>query len=197
MGIKFLSKSAAVKKYSLPKYGAIQKHFATTLFLIVLLGCVMNGSNNDSNKTEIHEKDLGPKKNLESENQTISNHRIPLLTDVDSIEHEHGYRIAIKEVVVQKWPLRALLNYGDADIFHEIRDKHGNFPTNPSERLYAANHYQPPLSLLTPIKAPNGHHVTLSEWQTAQGTLMVHCNGLTSTVEIGLEGMIPNGTYTT
>ncbi len=44
--------------------------------------------------------------------------------------------------------------------------------------------------------APDGHQVTLSEFKQAKGEMLVHCNGNSSTIEITLEGMIPNGTYT-
>lgn len=99
-------------------------------------------------------------------------------------------------VVIQPQPLVAHLNFGSADIFDEIKDGDGNIVTDPNEPLFAANIIDDPIGLLTAIKAPDGHHVTLSEWQTAKGSLIVKCNGNTSTVEILLEGLIPNGTYT-
>ncbi len=175
MEIKCQSGPAAFKNDGFLMFSAIQNHIASTIFLIFMVGCGGIGSREDSGKTETVGKD----------------------SYVDSTEHEHGNQPATDEVVVKQWPLQAVLNYGDVDVFHEIRDKYGNFPTDPDERLYAANHYQPPIGFLVPIKTPDGHHVTLSEWQTAKGTLMVHCNGLTSTVEIVLEGMIPNGIYST
>jgi hypothetical protein len=78
----------------------------------------------------------------------------------------------------------------------EILDKDGITPTNPNEPLYAANIFDAPLGLLTAIKAPDGHHVTLAEFKAAKGNIMVRCNGDSATLEISLEGMIPNGTYT-
>lgn len=101
------------------------------------------------------------------------------------------------DFVIKPSPIEAVLSLGDADVFDEIRDKDGNMPSNPNEPLYAANFFQPPIGFLTAIKTPDGHHVTLSEFQQAKGTFKVHCNGETSTVEIALEGMIPGGTYTT
>lgn len=175
MEIVLLSEPAAVKNDGLLFFGTLQQYITSTLFLFLIVGCGGIGSREESGKTEAVRED----------------------PYVDSNEDEHGKQSSVDEVVVQQWPLQAVLNYGDADVFHEIRDKHGNFPTDPNERLYAANHYQPPIGFLNPIMAPDGHHVTLSEWQTAKGTLMVHCSGFTSTVEISLEGMIPNGIYTT
>lgn len=163
-----------------------QRSIVCILMFILLLGCGGNESKDSSRNAEIVGKDAKIEKNFESKSKAV-----------DSSEHEHGNKTAVDEVVVQQWPLQAVLNYGAVDVFHEIRNESGNFPTDPDERLYAANHYQPPIGLLNPIKAPDGHHVTLSEWRTAKGTLMVHCNGLNSIVEIVLSGMIPNGVYTT
>lgn len=88
------------------------------------------------------------------------------------------------------------LNVGTADIFNQVRDKDGNLPIQNDELLYAANTYQSPIGFLKPIKAPDGHTLTLSEFKEAKGTITVKCNGNEATVDIVLEGMIPNGTYT-
>lgn len=197
MELVFVSGPAAVKKDSILKFGDLQKHIASSILLLFLIGCGRIGSNQDSDKAATIGKDSHAVENFETERKAARTQGIPLGTEVDGAEHEHGNHSVVDEVVVQQWPLHAILNYGDADVFHEIRDKYGNLPTDPNERLYAANHYQPPIGFLSPIKTPDGHHVTLSEWRTAKGTLMVHCNGLNSTVEIVLEGMIPNGVYTT
>ena len=53
-----------------------------------------------------------------------------------------------------------------------------------------------PLASLPPFKAPDGHHVTLTEWKQADGEVLVHCDGNSATVNIALEGLIPDGTYT-
>lgn len=100
------------------------------------------------------------------------------------------------DFVIQPQPVEALLNFGSVQLLEEIVDENGNTPTASNEPLYAANIFDDPLGLLTAIKAPDDHHVTLSEFKTAKGNLMVHCNGNTASVEIALEGMIPNGTYT-
>lgn len=110
--------------------------------------------------------------------------------------HIRPYQIATIDFVVKPKPVVAHLNFGSVQLLEEIVDQDGNTPTNPNELLFAANIFDDPIGLLTPIKAPDGHQITLSEFQTAQGNMMVHCNGNSSTVEISLEGMIPNGTYT-
>jgi len=100
------------------------------------------------------------------------------------------------DFVIQPQTVEAHLNFGSVQILEEIVDKDGNTPTAANELLYAKNNFDEPLGQLNEIKAPDGHHITLSEFQTANGDLLVHCNGNSSTVEILLEGMIPNGTYT-
>ncbi|NAS10876.1 carboxypeptidase-like regulatory domain-containing protein [Poritiphilus flavus] len=98
--------------------------------------------------------------------------------------------------VIQPQPVEATLNYGQADIFNEIRDEDGNAVTTSTVPIYAANFFQEPIGKLTAIKAPDGHHVTLGEWKQAKGELQVHCDGNSATVNIDLEGLIPDGTYT-
>ncbi|MGB5819972.1 MAG: hypothetical protein WBG90_10855 [Saonia sp.] len=100
------------------------------------------------------------------------------------------------DFVVDPQPVVAHLNFGDVQLLEEIKDENGDTPTNPNEPLYAANIFDAPLGLLTPIITPDGHHITLAEYKMAKGNLMVHCNGNSAIVEIALEGMIPNGTYT-
>ena len=103
---------------------------------------------------------------------------------------------ATVDFVIKPLPAKAHLNFGEVQLLEEIVDKNGNTPTNPNEPLYAKNIFDAPLGQLTEIKAPDGHQIILSEFKTAKGDMLVHCNGNSSTVEIALEGMIPNGTYT-
>ena len=100
------------------------------------------------------------------------------------------------DFVIQPQAVKAHLNFGNVQLLKEIVDKNGNVPTAPDEPLYAANIFDPPIGLLTAIKAPDGHHITLAEFQMAKGNLNVHCNGNKAFVNVSLEGMIPNGTYT-
>jgi hypothetical protein len=105
-------------------------------------------------------------------------------------------QIATVDFKIKPKPVVAHLNFGSVQLLEEIVDKDGNTPIDPNEPLFAANVFDDPIGLLTAIMAPDGHQITLSEFQTAKGNMMVHCNGDSSTVEISLEGMIPNGTYT-
>lgn len=98
--------------------------------------------------------------------------------------------------VIDPLPVKAHLNFGEVQLLEEIVDKDGNTPVNPNEPLYAANIFDAPLGLLTAIKAPDDHHVTLSEFKMAKGNLTVTCAGNTASINIALEGLIPNGTYT-
>lgn len=92
--------------------------------------------------------------------------------------------------------VKGTVNVGTVDIFNQVRDKNGNLPIQNDELLYAANTYQSPIGFLKPIKAPDGHTLTLSEFKKAKGTITVKCNGNQAMVDIVLEGLIPNGTYT-
>ncbi|UII79554.1 carboxypeptidase-like regulatory domain-containing protein [Flagellimonas sp. CMM7] len=100
------------------------------------------------------------------------------------------------DFMIQPQPVKAHLNFGNVQLLEEIVDANGNTPTASNEPLYAANIFDQPLGLLTAIKAPDGHHVTLAEFKKAKGNLNVHCNGDKAFVNVALEGMIPNGTYT-
>ncbi|TQO38815.1 hypothetical protein GQ41_3479 [Arenibacter algicola] len=106
------------------------------------------------------------------------------------------HRVATVDFVVKPKPVIAHLNFGSVQLLEEIVNKDGSTPTDPNEPLFAANIFDDPIGLLTPIIAPDGHQITLSEFQTAKGKMLVHCNGDSSNLEISLEGMIPNGTYT-
>lgn len=118
------------------------------------------------------------------------------VTNIPSAVNVLANQTSTVDFVIEPQPIVAHMNFGNVDIFDEIKDGDGNTVTDPNEPLFAANVFDAPLGLLTAIEAPDDHHVTLSEWQSAKGNFMVKCNGNTSTVEIALEGLIPNGTYT-
>ncbi|WP_273568842.1 carboxypeptidase-like regulatory domain-containing protein [Maribacter halichondriae] len=119
-----------------------------------------------------------------------------IVTNLPVSVNVQANQTATVDFVIQPQSVKAHLNFGSVQILEEIVDMNGNTPTDPNEPLYAKNNFDEPLGLLTEIKAPDGHQVILSEFQTAQGNMIVHCNGNSSTIEIALEGMIPNGTYT-
>lgn len=140
----------------------------------------------------------------EKETNSIGTYEValvpPLSTKVVSanpaLANVQADQTATVDFEIKPNPVEAHLNFGEVQLLEEIVDKDGNTPTNPNEPLYAANIFDEPVGQLNAIKAPDGHQVTLDEFQTAQGNFLVHCNGNSSTVEINLEGMIPNGTYT-
>jgi len=99
------------------------------------------------------------------------------------------------DIVISPQDMIAHINLGAVDVLNEVKDINGNTPTDDDTPLYAANYFQEPIGFLSEIKAPDDHHITLSEWKKANGSILVHCNGKSSTVEITLEGLIPNGTY--
>ncbi|MEK6152738.1 carboxypeptidase-like regulatory domain-containing protein [Flavobacteriaceae bacterium 3-367] len=103
---------------------------------------------------------------------------------------------ATVDFVIEPQAVVAHLNFGDVQLLEEIKDQDGNTPVSPTEPLYAANIFDPPLGLLTAIMAPDGHHLTLSEWTQAEGNLLARCDGEKTAVSIELEGLVPNGTYT-
>jgi len=119
-----------------------------------------------------------------------------LVTNIPISVNVQANQVAKVYFVVKPVPAEAHLNFGSVQLLEEIEAKNGNTPTDPNEPLFAKNIFDEPLGQLNIIKAPDGHQVTLSEFQTANGNLMVHCNGDSSTIEINFEGMIPNGTYT-
>ncbi|MGB5369349.1 MAG: carboxypeptidase-like regulatory domain-containing protein [Flavobacteriaceae bacterium] len=128
------------------------------------------------------------------------NMELPLSTDAVSVNpatvNVQPNQTAVVDFQIKPIPAKAHLNFGTVQLLEEIVDKDGNTPSANNEPLYAKNNFDAPLGLLTAILAPDGHHVTLSEFKQADGNLLVSCNGNTSTVAITLEGMIPNGTYT-
>jgi hypothetical protein len=142
-------------------------------------------------KFEINTKDIGIY--ISTFIPPLSTKEVTNLPVMLNVEADQG---ATLDFVIQTQALEADLVIEKADIFDEIKDKDGNDPANPGELLYAENVFDPPLGKLTAIKAPDGHQVTLSEWEKAEGTVKVSCNGDMATAEIALQGMIPNGTYT-
>ncbi|MEQ8414204.1 MAG: carboxypeptidase-like regulatory domain-containing protein [Imperialibacter sp.] len=98
--------------------------------------------------------------------------------------------------IIQPQTLNGLLVLNSIDVFGEIRNEAGGLPDKDEEPLYARNVFDPPIGKLTPITAPDNHHVTLLEWRKAQGTAKATCDGNSASIAITLAGMIPNGTYT-
>ncbi len=97
--------------------------------------------------------------------------------------------------VIEPEPVDADLIVGNVDILGELKNASGSAPSG-SEMIYAANVWDPPFGQLTAVLAPDGHHFNLTEWKQANGELNVNCNGNKANVEINMQGLIPDGTYT-
>ena len=69
-----------------------------------------------------------------------------------------------------------------------LADKHGKAPTDPHEPVYEGRK-------LNPILAPDGHHLTLEEFNSVKGTLTLTCTKKGTRVDLELEGLIPFGLY--
>lgn len=157
-----------------------------------------------SNGSDKLEKATNTEGVYERETNSIGTYEVslvpPLSTEVVSINpvsaNVQADKTATVDFIIKPKPVEAHLNFGNVQLLEEIVDKDGNTPTDPNEPLYAANIFDEPIGQLTAIKAPDGHQIRLSEFQTAKGNVLVHCNGNSSTIKITLEGMIPNGTYT-
>ena len=142
--------------------------------------------------------------NFEGKTKGIGNYSATLtpplstevVTNIPLTVNVQANQTATVDFVIKPLPVEAHLNFGTVQLLEEIVDMNGNTPTEPNEPLYAKNNFDDPIGQLTEIMAPDGHQVTLSEFQTAEGIMNVHCNGNSTTIVIALEGMIPNGTYT-
>jgi len=157
-----------------------------------------------SNQSEQEMTKTNTQGNFEFNNKGVGSYSVnispPLSTMVVSQDplniNIQANQTSTANVVIQPQSIVAHLNLGTVQLLEEIKDKDGNTPTDPNEPLYAANIFDAPLGLLTAINAPDGHHVTLSEFKSANGNFYVHCEGNKAIVDISLEGMIPDGTYT-
>jgi hypothetical protein len=121
---------------------------------------------------------------------------IPITNSPSNVNVQDNQTSTFDFLLEAQQPVIAHLNIGSVDLLGEIKDQDGLAPTDLNVLLYASNVYDEPIGKLTAITAPDDHHISLSEWETATGNVMVNCNGDASTVHIVLEGMIPNGTYT-
>jgi len=73
-----------------------------------------------------------------------------------------------------------------------LADENGDRPTDPAALLYDIR--SDPGAL--PITAPDGHHITLGEWQAVRGE--AHISRIPGGTELTLDvsGLVPNGVYT-
>jgi hypothetical protein len=81
------------------------------------------------------------------------------------------------------------------DPLNEVRNVVGQIPDN-SDPIYTPESVGNPSGPLVPIMAPDGHHITLQEWTTAQGNALVTCDGNSTHFKLEFTGLIPDGKYT-
>lgn len=93
-------------------------------------------------------------------------------------------------------PVAATLVLGGTDPLKEVTNVNGQVPADKADLLYTPLVFEQPLGELYPILAPDGHHVSLEEWQKAKGSAIISCNGNTTKYKLEFTGLIPNGVYT-
>ena len=82
------------------------------------------------------------------------------------------------------------------DPIGEVINENGEVPVG-NELLYTPFSVNDPgAGSPTPILAPDGHHVSLTEWKAARGTAKVTCSGDATNYQLEFSGLIPNGVYT-
>ena len=70
-----------------------------------------------------------------------------------------------------------------------IRDASGNIPTDPSALIFEVRKGNP-------VLAPDGHQLTLAEFNAPQGRATVKCARSGTRASLKLSGLVPNGVYT-
>ncbi len=101
-----------------------------------------------------------------------------------------------QDITFTPQPVPASLVLGATDPLDEVANAQGEVPSDPSDLIYAPLVFEEPLGELHPIIAPDGHHLTLEEWQTATGSATVACEGGETVYHLEFTGLIPNGVYT-
>ena len=101
---------------------------------------------------------------------------------------------AVVDFMVSPQPYAADLVLGATDILGEVRTQTGEIPTDPDDLLYAVNVFSNQMRV--PILAPDQHHVKLSEWQTAQGSVTMTCLGNSTKFDFEFTGLLSEGVYT-
>ncbi len=69
-----------------------------------------------------------------------------------------------------------------------LADEKGNKPTNPKGLVYESRK-------MNPVLSPNGHHLTLEEFNAVKGKLTMTCTQEGTRIDLALEGLIPFATY--
>ncbi len=102
----------------------------------------------------------------------------------------------VEDFTFEPMQVQASLVVGDTDPLTEVLTAQSTVPSNSDDLLYTPLIFEQPLGQLSPILAPDGHQITLGEWQTAQGIARVFCDNSISKYRLEFSGLIPNGVYT-
>ncbi len=77
--------------------------------------------------------------------------------------------------------------------YHQITDADGNAlssMSDPNTPIYASRGSKPA------FLAPDGHHLTLGEFDRVQGLALANCSGAGTHLTLNLSGLLPDGIYT-
>jgi hypothetical protein len=69
-----------------------------------------------------------------------------------------------------------------------LADENGKEPTDPKSKVYESRK-------MNPVLAPNGHHLTLEEFDAVKGKLTMTCTQKGTRIDLKMEGLIPFATY--
>ncbi len=95
------------------------------------------------------------------------------------------------EVIAGPVMLEAVVLHGANDPFSMIANAAGTTPSHPDDLIYRR------IVGLIPVRAPDGHHVSLGEWTQALGRATMACSSFGFTrYTLTFEGLIPFGNYT-
>ena len=103
---------------------------------------------------------------------------------------------ANQDFTIKTVPVSALLVSGLVDVLDEMMNVQRAEPTASDELLYTPSSVSDPNSDLVAILAPDDHHMTFGEWQKAEGSATVSCDGSTTKYSMEFTGLIPDGVYT-
>jgi hypothetical protein len=81
------------------------------------------------------------------------------------------------------------LKINSIPLYNKVVDAEGAAPSGDATLLFDAVG-------MAPVKAPDGHQITLGEFNMASGTAELACTNEGTHVVIHLSGLIPNGVYT-
>lgn len=96
-------------------------------------------------------------------------------------------------VAAGAWAASPLVDDNPAVFLNNLRNSSGGLltlppATDPDTLLYIAASGQP-------LRAPDGHHITLGEWIDFSGRLSMKCNNQGTHVAVHVQGLLPNALY--